>query len=252
MTRQLVVALGLLSVCLLAAPLPAQADSMTMSYHGNLGFTAYVDGKRLRSVTAEFYTPHAFQELMWFGYCVDPYQWFRNPVTPGDPDAWNGPESRIPITGYNWREAAWLMENFAPGTSWLDDPSSVNYSSPAVRAAVQAVQLAIWETVVEPSATYTAADLRHGRFRVASASAMDLAGQYLTLLSEHKVAHGGDVILSGSYRYQISDNPRYQDLIVATQAGSAAAPEPGTLLLFGSAAGLVGYLRRRQRKRAQA
>jgi hypothetical protein len=225
---------------------------MTMSYHGNLGFTAYVDGKRLRSVTAEFYTPHAFQELMWFGYCVDPYQWFRNPVTPGDPDAWNGPESRIPITGYNWREAAWLMENFAPGTSWLDDPSSVNYSSPAVRTAVQAVQLAIWETVVEPSATYTAADLRHGRFRVASASAMDLAGQYLTLLSEHKVAHGGDVILSGSYRYQISDNPRYQDLIVATQAGSAAAPEPGTLLLFGSAAGLVGYLRRRQRKRAQA
>ena len=240
---------GLVSLAVLLAAGPALADTMNIAYRGNSNVTIWVDGVQKNSITAEFYTPTSYQDAMWFGYCVDPLQNFKNPITPGDPNAWTGPEISPAVTGFNWREAAWLMENYAPGNDWLSDPGSVNYSSSAVKLAIQAVQLAIWEVTLDPNATYSASDITNtsGRFYTASSAAATLAGTYLVALSEYKTLTGGNIDLSG--QYQINDQGDRQDLVVGT-GGAEGAPEPATMLLMASALALGGGVLRRRRKRA--
>lgn len=248
--RQMRLALaGLLGLALLMLAGPVMADSMNIAYRGSSNVTVWVDGVRKNAITAEFYTPTTYQDAMWFGYCVDPLQNFKNPITPGDPNAWTGPEISPAVTGFNWREAAWLMENYAPGNDWLSDPGSVNYGSSAVKLAIQAVQLAIWEVTVDPSATYTSGSITDSssRFYTASGAAATLAGSYLVALSEYKSLTGGTINLSGEYK--INDQSDRQDLIVGT-GGTAGAPEPATMLLMASALALGGGVLRRRRKRA--
>ncbi|MBU4605024.1 MAG: Cys-Gln thioester bond-forming surface protein [Proteobacteria bacterium] len=240
---------GLLGLALLMVGGPAWADSMNIAYRGSSNITYWVDGQRRDVLTAEFYTPTTYQDATWFGYCVDPLQNFSNPIVPGDPNSWSGPEISPAVTGFNWREAAWLMENYAPGNDWLSDPSSVDYSSSAVKLAIQAVQLAIWEVTVDPSATYTASSVTDSssRFYTTSSEAATLAGSYLVALSEYKSSTGGTIDLSGQYK--INDQSDRQDLIVGT-GGTAGAPEPATMLLMASALALGGGVLRRRRKRA--
>lgn len=225
----------------------ALADNMSVTYHGSQSATYWVDGQQKNALTAEFYTPTSYQNLTWFGYCMDPLQSFQNPIQPGDPNAWTGPEVNPAPLAYDWKEAAWLMENFAPGVTWLDDNSAVNYDSAAVKNAIQAVQFAIWETLLDHSATYTASDLTDAssRFRVGSGAIAAQAGSYLVALSEHKTAHGGQVSLSGTLNFKINDQSDRQDLIVGSQA-----PEPATLLLLASALATTGGLLRRRRKKS--
>lgn len=240
---------GLLSVAVLLAASPAMADSMNIAYRGSSSVTVWIDGARKDVVTAEFYTPTTYQDAMWFGYCVDPLQYFSNPIAPGDPNSWSGPEITPAVTGFNWRESAWLMENYAPGMDWLSDPGSVNYGSAAVKLAIQALQLAIWEVTLDPNATYTASSITDtsSRFYTASSSVASLAGSYLVALSEYKSSTGGVINLSGEYK--INDQSDRQDLIVGT-GGSGSAPEPATMLLMASALALGGGVLRRRRKRA--
>ena len=240
---------GLLGIALLLAAGPALADSMGVSYRGSSNVTYWVDGNRRDVLTAEFYTPSTYQNATWFGYCVDPMQNFSNPISPGDPDSWTGPEISPAVTGFNWREAAWLMENYAPGNDWLSDPGSVDYSSATVKLAIQALQLAIWEVTVDPGTTYSAGDITDSssRFYTTSSEAAALAGSYLVALSEYKNSTGGGIDLSGEYK--INDQSDRQDLIVGT-GGTAAAPEPATMLLMASALALGGGVLRRRRKRA--
>ena len=240
---------GLVALAVFLAAGHALADTMNIAYRGNSSVTVWIDGARKNAITAEFYTPTGYQDAMWFGYCVDPLQNFKNPITPGDPNAWTGPEISPAVTGFNWREAAWLMENYAPGNDWLSDPGSVNYSSSAVKLAIQAVQLAIWEVTLDPSATYTSGSITDAssRFYTAGSAAATLAGTYLVALSEYKSSTGGGIDLSGEYK--INDQSDRQDLIVGT-GGTTAAPEPATMLLMTSALALGGGVLRRRRKRA--
>lgn len=239
----------MLALAVLLATGPALANTMNISYRGNKSVTVWVDGQKKSSITAEFYTPTTYQDAMWFGYCVDPLQNFSNPITPGDPNSWNGPEISPAVTGFNWRETAWLMENYAPGMDWLSDPSSVDYNSAAVKLAIQALQLAIWDVTLDPSTTYSAGDITDSssRFYTTSGEAAALAGSYLVALSEYKSSTGGLIDLSGTYK--INDQNDRQDLIVGT-GGTASAPEPATMLLMASALALGGGVLRRRRKRA--
>lgn len=238
---------GLLGLALLLTAVPALADSMNVSYRGNSNVTVWVDGVAQNAVTVEFYTPSAYQDALWFGYCVDPLQTFQSPIHPGDPDSWNGPEISPAVSDVNWLEVAWLMENYAPGNDWLSDPGSVDYSSDATKLAIQALQLALWEVVLEPSTTYSASDITDSssRFYTTSSGAATLAADYLVALSEYKTLNNGNFDLSGEY--QIYDSGSRQDLIVGTD--TAGAPEPATMLLMASAMALGGGILRRRRKR---
>ncbi|MCB2191536.1 MAG: Cys-Gln thioester bond-forming surface protein [Deltaproteobacteria bacterium] len=239
---------GLLGLAVVSITGPAMADSMNVAYRGNSNVTVWVDGSQKNAITAEFYTPTTYQDALWFGYCVDPLQNFQNPIEPGNPDSWSGPEISPAVTGYDWREVAWLMENYAPGVDWLSDPGSVDYGSATVKLAIQALQLAIWDVVLDYDTTYTAGDITDSssRFYTGSSEAATLAGTYLVALSEYKTATGGDIQLSGEY--MINDQEDRQDLTVGT--GGAGAPEPATMLLMASALALGGGVMRRRRKRA--
>ncbi len=235
-------------VCALAVLLSgglALADTMGVAYRGTKSITYWVDGNQRNALTAEFYTPGTYQDVVWFGYCLDPTQNFKSPITPGDPSLWSGPEISPPVTNYDWRETAWLMENYAPGMDWLQDPGSVNYGSSAVKLAIQAVQLAIWEVTLDHATTYSPSDLTNpsSRFYVLSGQAATLAGSYLVALSEYKTAHGGNISLND--RYLINDQADRQDLIMGSDT-----PEPATLLLMASALAVGGGALRRRRKKS--
>ncbi len=241
-------------VALLSLLVPdAKADTMSIGYRGTTSVSYYIDSVKHTGGAAEFYSSTAFQSQMWFGYCVDPAQWFSSPLEMSSPWAWNGPDNiDPPVTGYDWREAAWLIENYAPGMDWLAG-APVNYGSAAVRSAIRAVQMAVWETVVDPSDTYTASSLTYagadrGRFYVASGTSDSvLAGQYLVALSEYKAANPGGIQLS-KLSFLIGDSAGNQDILMG--ANSSGVPEPGSLLLMGSALGMAGWWRRRRRKGA--
>ncbi|MCB2227543.1 MAG: PEP-CTERM sorting domain-containing protein [Desulfarculaceae bacterium] len=230
----------------------AMADTMNVAYRGNSNVQVWVDGQSRNAITAEFYTPTTYQDAIWFGYCVDPLQNFKNPITPGDPNLWSGPEISPPVTNYDWREVAWLMENYAPGADWVSDPGSVNYGSPAVKLAIQAVQLAIWEVVLDHSTTYTSGSVTdtNSRFYTLSGTTAAMAGSYLVALSEYKTANNGNISLTG--QYLINDQNDRQDLTMGT-GGAAGTPEPATMLLMGSAlAAGAGFFRRRRKRSAKA
>gem|GEM_PF-1564409 len=227
----------------------ALADTMTVSTHGNLGATYWVDGIQRSAQTAEFYSTTAYHNAMWFGYCLDPIQTFANPITPGDPNLWTGPEVTPQPLQFDWKEAAWLMENYAPGVTWLDNPGAVNYDSAAVKTVIQAVQYAIWEVVMDHSTSYTSSAITDtsSRFYISSGSIANLASTYLVALSEHKTANGGQVVLSGALNFTINDQSDRQDLIMASKA-----PEPGSMLLLASGLAATGGWLRRRRKKGRA
>jgi len=239
----------LLGLALMFSAAMALADTMSVSYRGSKSVTFWVDGVQRNSVTAEFYTPTTYQDALWFGYCVDPLQSFKNPIDAQDPNLWSGPEITPPVTSYDWREVAWLMENYAPGRDWVGDSGSVDYSSSAVKLAIQAVQLAIWEVTLDHSTTYSASDITDSssRFYTLGSTAATMAGSYLVALSEYKSTHGGNISLTG--QYLINDQNDRQDLTMGT--GGVGTPEPATMLLMGSALAVgAGFLRRRRKRAA--
>jgi hypothetical protein len=135
-----------------------------------------------------------------------------------------------------WLEAAWLMDSYAPGlgrnylpTGW--DPGV--YTSNVAKAALQ---VAIWEAAYDDTH-----DLSGGDFQVVKAgnNVLSLAGTYLTALG------GANPSSSLGRAYQVAFSADHQDLMVAT----GATPEPASLVLMGSAAGVMGLLHRRRRQR---
>lgn len=127
-------------------------------------------------------------------------------------------------------EAAWLYENY-----YVSDNSE----------ALTALQLAIWEVMVDDGEAY---DLNSGNLTVNSArgDAKNLATTYLAALTSDFDATGLDDL------YRISQNPTKQDFIVnipSTNFGggdAAATPEPGTIVLLSlGVLGLVGVGRKK-------
>jgi hypothetical protein len=185
--------------------------------------------------------PISFLGEAWIGYCLDPTQYFSSPLTVVSTNAWSGPA----VGSANWLEAAWLVEHYAPGLGWLDG-NYVNYGSQTVQNTIQAVQLAIWEVIVDPMASYNQYSLTSGGFRetsVASGSVLTLANQYLTALSQAKNAGGGSVSLSGDNSFVIGQSASSQDILLVSRG--AATPEPASLVLAASGLGVVLWRRRR-------
>jgi hypothetical protein len=222
-------------------PSSASADTISLSYRGQENVSYKVSGNYINAYTAEFYATSPFLGEDWIGYCLDPTQYFSSPLTVVSTNSWNGPA----VGTANWLESAWLLEHYAPGLNWLDG-NYVNYGSQTVQNTIQAVQLAIWEVLVDPSASYNQYSLTSGSFRetsVASGSVLTLANQYLSALSQAKSAGGGTVTLSGNNTFVIGQSATNQDILLASRG--AATPEPASLVLAASGLGMVIWRRRR-------
>ncbi|MCB2185425.1 MAG: PEP-CTERM sorting domain-containing protein [Deltaproteobacteria bacterium] len=257
MRRSALLTLGCLALlACLALSVPAWADTIDLNYHGGRNVQYYIDDHGRSGLTSEFYTDGEYAGALWFGYCIDPAQLFNNQFTAQDPEDWEGPGGVWPaVEDVDWMQAAWIMENFAPGVSWLEDQSSVNYGNSSTTYLIQAIQLAIWETVMDPSGDYltngwSSAWWNDGRFTLPyNNSAISLASNILVALNDHLTDNNGNVVLSGNYDFLVAHSNTGQDILLATvnhDTPSGGTPEPGTLLLMGSALGAVGWFRRRK------
>jgi len=163
----------------------------------------------------------------WFtAFCVDPFQYAKIGGT-------LGVDLVAPSAVQGGLQAAWLFENY-----YKKDPSTV-----------AALQVAIWETVVDYDKAY---NLKTGDFYITKLNGIaapsatvtnttwTLADSMLTDLQQNFNAKDLD------YIYRISKTGTNQDFIIQLHdpppaeaaAPGAGTPEPGTMILMGI--GLIG------------
>jgi hypothetical protein len=219
---------GLLAAGGLAAPAPVLASELqvldwTLGYqvqydiNGNRNQTAY---------TAEFSVRvDDFSDMV--AYCVDLYQ----TIDKGQTYKVNlDPVLAHPVSTL---QAAWLLGHYAPGLGLVD-------SSVSLKAGITALQIAIWEVIYDHAST----DLASGRFVLKnvygseSALVQQLARQYLASLPDEISSTG--LTIAG-----VARSGKVQDLLYGNKS-SGATPEPGSMLLLGSAAACLGWLRWRR------
>ncbi len=133
-----------------------------------------------------------------------------------------------------WR-AAWIMDNYSPGLGFSSD----RYSD---RIAATAVQSALW-TLTTPY---------HRRPFTLTKVYARRRDQHLTkelyanILSEAEQVDFNTYTFKHQFYFGKSLQNR-QDLLFAGGGGGSTVPEPGTMLLFGSALGMGAWFRRRKR-----
>lgn len=225
----------ILTLVLLGWGGPVQADSISSltitGYTLTDGVDVTVNGNHLGTkYGTEFYGTinlgnNNFQDVI--GYCVDLLQ------TTGT-GTYTDYSLASASSGANYQAAAWLLSYYAPGLG--------NSYGGSLTTTITALQLAIWEVTYDYNAggTYS---FSSGNFYASNLSSgvSALATSYLQAMVASDVTNTG-LGFSG-----VPQSSSHQDLIVGAASGST--PEPASMLLFGSAAGVMGWLRRRQNQR---
>lgn len=141
-------------------------------------------------------------------------------------------------------QAGWLLGHYGPGLGY----AHAGYST---AASITALQLAIWEVTYDYASTYdtygSSTALTTGNFiayNVANenSTVRSLALSYLASIPTQLA----QLTLTGLGYSGVARSGGQQDLVVGA---ANAVPEPGSMLLLGSAAGLLGWWRRRQTRR---
>ena len=213
-------------------------NSITVnSYTGTTGLNLTLYGNYLGAETGAEFKVHVdlgnnnFQDVI--GYCIDLYQSVGTTTYTNNYNLYNA--STSPTWSSSQQAAAWLLGHY--------DPSLGNPYSNSMQTTINALQAAIWEVTYDYSATgnysLTSGNLRYNNLDGTVAA---LANSYLTALGAAQT--GGLVALNGMGFSGALVSGYNQDLIVGNVGSSV--PEPGSMLLFGSAAGLLGWLRRRK------
>lgn len=221
---------AILFVCvLLGLGGAAQADAINTltvtGYTVTSGVNVTIGGQNLGTKYGAQFNVHLdlgnnnFEDVI--AYCIDLYQTIGTGTFTGY--ALN-PVSESGST----QAAAWLLGHYAPG---LGNP----YSPNSLTTTITALQVAIWEVTYDYSSSGSYS-LGGGNFKASnlSTAVANLANSYLTALG------GANPTLTGLDFAGVVRSSKNQDLIVGN------TPEPGSMILFGSAAGLMGWLRRRR------
>lgn len=207
----------------------AQADainSLTVTgYTVTQGVNVTIGGQNLGTKYGAQFNVHLdlgnnnFQDVI--AYCVDLYQ----TIGVG---TYTGYTLNSVASSDSTQAAAWLLGHYAPG---LGNP----YAPNSLSTTITALQVAIWEVTYDYSSSGSYS-LGGGNFKASglSSAVATLANSYLTALA------GANPTLTGLQFSGVAVSGKNQDLIVGN------TPEPGSMILFGSAAGLMGWLRRRR------
>ncbi|MCB2226463.1 MAG: PEP-CTERM sorting domain-containing protein [Desulfarculaceae bacterium] len=219
--------------------LPATAWADNISYQGmqqpGLKVEGYVGwgwhSQKVSATTGEFKVTWDEQEVL-AAYCTDI-------LTSGVGGAYS--VAALNTFDYDQYEslyqAAWIMDNYAPGLGYIDS----QYSSTVAATAVQA---AIWHLLTPGYNSWNLTKVKTGSWSDKQ-NTMDL---YASVLGEASQVDFSSYDFKNDFYFGDSQQNR-QDLLFAT-GGAASAPEPGTMLLMGSAlTGLWGYTRRRRRRK---
>jgi len=224
----------MMGLCLAAAP--ASADMIKV--HGITGKGVTINYKTFSnplSTTAGQFNTTLNYDWDSPAFCVDIFQGAKM-------RKWYEADMRDPSERQGWLEAAWLMNEFSTGLGRNHLPdASFDPGSYSIRTGQAALQLAIWEAVYDDTHSTTGGDFTVTK---AGSNVLNLTNAYLAALD-----NAGSVPGSLDSGFQVAYNAKYQDLLVSVP--TSATPEPGTMILFGTAAGIMGYLRRRQVKRGK-
>ncbi len=172
-------------------------------------------------------------------YCVDLNQTFSTGVNYTSYEMYPINQSMSTL------QAGWLLGHYGPGLGY----SHAGYST---AASITALQLAIWEVTYDYASSYDTSGyytaLSSGNFIVnnlvsESSTVKTLALSYLASLPTQLA----QLSLTGLNYSGVARSGYAQDFVVGNVGG--AVPETGSMLLFGSAAGLLGWLRRRRGQR---
>ncbi len=172
------------------------------------------------------------QSYRTIGYCVDLAHYSRDPF-----QAW----SQIPTGDYV--SASWLMDSYEP----YYNGAMAGYTA---RETSNALQVAIWETIADlgPSGSW---NLGSGLFRLTSAPANVYALAGVMLDSLVGAQNAGQVTLANLKRSYTVLNGSRNTPVAQGMLAVSGTPEPGSLLLLGSAIGYLGLRRRRASRRRQ-
>ncbi|MBU4276233.1 MAG: Cys-Gln thioester bond-forming surface protein [Proteobacteria bacterium] len=208
--------------------LPAAALADTIDFHGyqipGLKVEGYIGRQKVKAdYVGEFNITWDEQEVL-AAYCTDM-------LTYGV----GGKYEVQALSSFDYEDyaylyqAAWIMENYSPSLGGVDDAYATETAT--------AIQAALWNL----SDGWDLTKVKGTKWQSSYVTSL-----YYEMLAEAAGVDFSTYTFQNDFYFAQSDNK--QDLLFATSGGGAAAPEPGSLLLMGSAlVGAMGYLRRRKK-----
>ena len=255
MNRRNLLILVMAAAFLLTLPLAATADTIDVHSY-SMGYKVLIKIDGLDSM----WVPTAEFSLSWgtwdhvYGYCVDPWQNVGTGshtgydiYTPSQADDY---AANI-YTEEGGLAAAFLMANFSTSLQGTGTTSMLDRT---------ALQVAIWEVIHDYDSSDSASlNLWDGLFKFygssnsSSSTTWDYNYTQLvrnranTMLATLPMGTGftAEQIASLDAYFRVGVSGKEQDLLFGTPGGGET-PEPGTMLLLGSAMAVGGYWRRRR------
>jgi hypothetical protein len=250
MKKNIITQIAMILVLLLAAPWTAQAVQMEVSYTLGKNVSYYLNGQKNSSATVQFDASlknygTGGQDFNAIGYCVDlGHTIHQNTLYEV------GNLQQFTSFDQNQKEAAWLIHTYSPGLGY-----NSNYS---LKTTIAALQAAVWSIVYDTSTSRF--DIDSGNFYLdagwSGLKQWAIRSLAQSMLNTLPTINGGTIGL-GSITwsanakdvYKYGTESRAQELMLASKSVPTTVPEPGTMILFGSALFGVGYMRRRKNKK---